>query len=248
MGKKVEKPSDDLLKLIELANLAPLKPTLPDSHFIIAKLYFEKTGKLYPQVQFDIHHSLDNSLLPNEQDVRTHFEAQKDALEEIRKTTKKFPRLYHYVFDETEETQCTIHGQPSRFQQLTRYDSILLIQDLLIKIAIHSTVFIEGLGLEEFTRNSFSTASEFIFPIKWRIKGGKLRFEITHITKTLEGIDARRLRFCEVCQSVFWAYRLDAKYCSEKCGNRFRVNKSIAKKEKRAQERREFLNQNFSKK
>lgn len=252
MREKAEKPSEDLLKLIELANLAPCKPTLPSSRFLIAKIYYEKTGKVFPKVQFDLNHSLDNSLFPTEKEVRAHFEAENKALEEIKKITKKYPSLYRYVFDETEETIFNIHGQPSRFQQQLRYDGVLTIQELLVEIAIHCTVFIEEFGLEEFSQNSYPTSGEFVFPFEYQIKNGKLRFEITHITKTLESIDARRLRFCKVCKKIFWAYRLDAKYCSDKCGNLFRVKKSLAEKaekEKLKKEMREKQkNQNFSKK
>lgn len=252
MREKAEKPSEDLLKLIEFANLAPLKPTLPSSKFLIAKIYFEKAGKVFPQVQFDLHHSLDNSLRPNREEFEAHKEAEKEAFEEIKKITKKYPSLYHYVFDENEETIFNIHGQPLRFQQQLRYDGVLTIQKLLIKIAIHCTVFIERFGLKEFAQNSYPTLGEFVFPFEYQIKNGKLHFEITHITKTLEGIDARRLRFCKVCKKIFWAYRLDAKYCFDKCGNLFRVKKSLAEKAEKEKLKKEIRekqkNQNFSKK
>lgn len=35
----------------------------------------------------------------------------------------------------------------------------------------------------------------------------------------IQGTDFRRLRNCVVCSSIFWAYRLNAKFCSKKCSN-----------------------------
>jgi hypothetical protein len=251
--KKVEKPSDELLKLIELANLAPRKPKpLPSYEFLVSQIYFEKTGKTYPKIDFDLHYSLDNSLRPSREEFEVHQKAEEEALEKIKKITKKYPALYHYVFDETEETEYNTLGQPSRFQLIDKYGGVLAIQRLVISLAIHITVFVEGFGLKEFAQMPYKRFSDEIFPIKYQFKDGKLKFEITQITNTLENIDFRRLRFCGVCRSVFWAYRLNAKYCDDICGNRFRVEKANAKKaekeRKRKEERENFKNQNFSKK
>ncbi len=174
------------------------------------------------------------------------------ALKEIRRITKKFPPLYHYVFEETEETEYTIDGKPNLFQQLHRYDNVLSIQKILIDIAISSTVFSNKFGMKRFEKMSFEGNTEILFPADYRIENGKLHFVLADITKTLEGIDARRLKWCKECRSIFWAYRLDARCCSDKCGNLFRVKESQrkkAEKEKLEKEKRQkFLNQDFGKK
>lgn len=259
--KKAEKPSEELLKLIDLANLAPPKQPLPNSDFLIAKLYYEKTGKLLVRNMFGWHYIIDESIIPTSEQIQTQFEIEKQVLEEIKQLTKKFPLFYNYVFNETgkteyniaitEKTEREIKGQAVIVRRLTKYDSILLIQKILRDIALCSTILGED---GEFNDFNFELPGylDFIIPVRWQIIEGRLEFEITHITEPLKGIDVRRLKICRVCYFAFWAYRLDKKYCDDKCGNLFRVEKSNAKKaekeSKRKEEREKFKNQIFSKK
>ena len=48
---------------------------------------------------------------------------------------------------------------------------------------------------------------------------GKLRVELDEISRALEGVDATRIRECEVCRRIFWAGRIDMVCCSHRCGN-----------------------------
>ena len=48
-------------------------------------------------------------------------------------------------------------------------------------------------------------------------KDGKIRFEKSLIITVLEGVEARRIRECPICQKIFWAGRIDKKCCSARC-------------------------------
>ena len=41
----------------------------------------------------------------------------------------------------------------------------------------------------------------------------------------LQGTDLRRLKRCLVCSNAFWAYRLNTKYCSDKCSDNYHQKK-----------------------
>ncbi|MBA2493945.1 MAG: hypothetical protein H0V31_04530 [Acidobacteria bacterium] len=48
----------------------------------------------------------------------------------------------------------------------------------------------------------------------------------------IEGTDFRRLKKCIVCSNIFWAYRLNTKFCQKKCSNQYH-QKEIIKNPKR---------------
>ncbi len=61
-----------------------------------------------------------------------------------------------------------------------------------------------------------------------------LDFESTYLARVLKGIDARRLKNCEKCSHVFWAYKLNQKYCDDVCQTRAKRSRSYHKnKEKK---------------
>jgi hypothetical protein len=47
----------------------------------------------------------------------------------------------------------------------------------------------------------------------------------THYLEAIKGIDADRLRICEICSRVFWAKRKESETCSTKCFNNLRVRR-----------------------
>lgn len=47
----------------------------------------------------------------------------------------------------------------------------------------------------------------------------KLDFKSNYLMEVLRGIDVRRLRMCSVCLKIFWAMRLDKKFCDANCKN-----------------------------
>lgn len=61
-----------------------------------------------------------------------------------------------------------------------------------------------------------------------------LDFESTYLARVLKGIDARRLRICNKCSHVFWAYQLNQVYCGDVCQKRAKRSRSYHKnKEKK---------------
>jgi hypothetical protein len=59
----------------------------------------------------------------------------------------------------------------------------------------------------------------------------------------LETLDPSRVRLCDACKAVFWAYRKDQAACSKPCANRARVRRWYAEnaeqfKEKKRKERK----------
>jgi hypothetical protein len=64
-----------------------------------------------------------------------------------------------------------------------------------------------------------------------------LDFESTYITKVLKGIDSRRLRICNHCSHVFWAYRLDQNYCDDVCQKRAKRSRAY-KRQKENKEKK----------
>jgi hypothetical protein len=48
---------------------------------------------------------------------------------------------------------------------------------------------------------------------------GRLQFNIHHLIRAPEGVEANRIRICSECRAIFWASRKDRPCCSAKCGH-----------------------------
>lgn len=54
---------------------------------------------------------------------------------------------------------------------------------------------------------------------------GKVRISKDLFTEAVEGVEARRIRECEVCNRIFWAGRLDQWCCSPRCARVLRTRR-----------------------
>lgn len=56
-----------------------------------------------------------------------------------------------------------------------------------------------------------------------------LDFKSTYLMEVLKGIDVRRLKICDKCSHVFWAYQLNQKYCNDVCQKRAKRSRAYHK-------------------
>lgn len=67
---------------------------------------------------------------------------------------------------------------------------------------------------------------------------GKFEVFSRSFLQAIDGVDAKRLKMCPICDAVFWAYRLNQKWCSKKCSN-FHHQKLLRDDEERRQKANE---------
>jgi hypothetical protein len=56
-------------------------------------------------------------------------------------------------------------------------------------------------------------------------KDGLVKYSPPRFVKAIEGVEAARIRVCEVCKLLFWAGRLDQKACTTKCARVLRTRR-----------------------
>ncbi len=67
---------------------------------------------------------------------------------------------------------------------------------------------------------------DFTQTLYFRIAEGKITFAANRLVRALQGVDAKRMRICPICQNIFWARRIEAQTCSKrKCSNNFHQRK-----------------------
>lgn len=54
---------------------------------------------------------------------------------------------------------------------------------------------------------------------------GVLELTRDHFAEAVEGIEARRIKECAICERIFFAFRKDQKCCMKGCSNTYRVRK-----------------------
>lgn len=101
---------------------------------------------------------------------------------------------------------------------VTAYNDFVSTRRTLFRI-VHSTNDLENIGKSR----SFEHIDErapIILEVSVNLsKDGKINFLNNKIAEALQGIPAERLRFCPICNHIFWAYRLDQNWCSKKCSD-----------------------------
>lgn len=110
-------------------------------------------------------------------------------------------------------------------------------------IAMKCTLFSQNIWGNSVAFSKFEM--DFSQTLYFRIIESKIVFAPNRITDTLQGVDAKRIRICPICNDFFWAKRIEAQPCSKKrCSNNFhqrerrikeyekRLSKEITKLEK----------------
>lgn len=82
-----------------------------------------------------------------------------------------------------------------------------------------------------FTNSDYKTARQlpYLFQSKTRMnidENGYIRFLGNEFIEALEGVEISRIRICENCSRIFWAFRVDKKGCNENCCGNLRTKKS----------------------
>ncbi len=124
------------------------------------------------------------------------------------------------------------------------YDQFLRWREKLNEIAKFTTVFAKRKAKGKKVRTARSAEISCYFSIT---EEGKIDFT-DFFSSSLQGIEAERIRLCEICRRIFWAKRLDKWCCSIKCGQvrRKRIKRKADKQKQ--QQREKWLSKDFSKK
>jgi len=56
-------------------------------------------------------------------------------------------------------------------------------------------------------------------------KNGIIRVGLDEFSRAIDGVEARRLRECEICGHIFWARRITQYACATNCANALRVRR-----------------------
>ncbi len=232
-----------LQKWLDRINDAPFITSNKDERLyswgtLVSNAYFELTGQniaplLPPPPELDYG----DWKPPTDEEQKKLDEARDKAASLLKEKTKKFPKLYSYLFEIEDHPAPEELYDKIRFDQQTRnlektayrrYDNFLQIQSDITKIAqkcmryrkderfIDDEARWERLGFKS-TDKGYRT--------EFTIKNGAIDFE-SELTQILRGVPAERLRICPICKEVFWAKRIETSICSnKKCSNIFHQRK-----------------------
>lgn len=232
-----------LQKWLDRINDAPFVTSNEDERLyswgiLVSNAYFELTGQniaplLPPPPELDYG----DWKPPTYEEKQKLDEAHEKATSLLKEKTKKFPKLYAYLFEIEDCPAIENKWDKIRFDQQTRnlkhsayqrYENFLQMQSDITKIArkcmryrkdeqfIDYEAQWERLG---FKRTDKGYRTEFT------IKDGAIDFE-SELTQILRGVAPERLRICPICKEVFWAKRIETSICSnKKCSNSFHQRK-----------------------
>jgi hypothetical protein len=239
------KPSHELLRLIELVNEFGVlyrvkRPNLPSSQMISDKIYSE--SEIYIENQYEDWAGSD----PIPVIKRKKSVTAEQILKEIRQITKDLPKLYSFLFDVAQDlypitNKRYVKNTNDEWDEkiegvIEKYDDIRLFAANLTQVAVLSNIHIRMMGLEKLRQLKLRQGYYLdMASSRYYIDNGRFKFELDLLAQHLQDIEAARLRYCLVCQSVFWAYDLRKVYCSRKCSNRFSQKKWYAKPDNKEQ-------------
>lgn len=213
------KPSNGLIELVEKVNLVPPDFNFPKVDKLLEEIFFENTGTTAGAswILQNAHY---------EKEFRASFKSESDVpkgssmgcldavyhtYDKIAAQLRQYPLLFEAIFNRGDDDS-PVELFP--YQRLVEYDH--LRRDFL------SIVY----SLKGFQEYRFDK-EKMPFPTRHCLQGTAVIFDVDEkaridfqngpLTGVLQGVDARRLRQCDVCQKVFWAYRLNQKWCSTTC-------------------------------
>lgn len=224
--KPVATCSPGLERLIEQVNLVPGKLFFPDVETVMNNVYFEQTGRKMPF--FDTRGDYDSGKYKTGKERTSHENALGKALEIIKDATKTFPKLYNYLFEKPDGISVADWYIHYTYVQnpLDAYIEYFDLRRQLRFVAGKCTAFVRKTFGE--TKSIAFSAHEMDFTqtLYFRIVENKITFVPSKIIELLQGVDARRLRICPICDEVFWVKRIEAKTCSKRrCLNNFHQRK-----------------------
>ena len=155
----------------------------------------------------------------------------------------EFPLLVSFLCEKKDFNNLVFGFQD--FQQVRR---------LVFAVVKYSESYRDNLGKGLNTFPAINLASSQL----WVNRSGRLEISLHRVHESLINCELHRFRRCVICNNVFWAKKLNAETCQKKCrdtlGNRKRQGKARSNQisapvsEGRNESRRQFLNQDFSKK
>lgn len=234
--QKVAECPLELQEIMDLVNSVPLgkENFLPSAASLVEGFYFKQTGK-YPPLFEAPANDRGEWDYPSNEEIDEYKNSQKEALLAIEEMTKRFPRLYSYIFEEPKHYNAVSKSYFSFSpfgsigaiaHALEKYDEFLDSRRTLRFVAQKCTLFVNK-GWGETNSIAFSKfEADFTQTLYFRIIEGRTVFVGNRIIQLLEDIDAKRLRICPICKDVFWAKRIEAKTCPKRrCSNNFHQRK-----------------------
>lgn len=212
--KDEAKAPKELKRLLEVINFTPANADLPSPDELIKKFFKEQTGR-------DLSYE-DTENLETDSDF---MESLKKTIKNIRSGIKKYQDLSEYIFEQH------IPELFEPFDIWDRYKDFIEYRQK-IRFAAREAVDYRKRGRRRITFSSIYNPETFktSFSIT---KEGLISLKDDILFKALEGIAARRLRICEVCERIFWANRLDKEGCSGRCNQTLRSRRKREKDENR---------------
>lgn len=108
-------------------------------------------------------------------------------------------------------------------------------KDILAEATAKKAWFYKNEKLNKLTKQLFEVAVN-TFQIEIN-ENYQLQFNLGDFLNSISEVDLRRIKKCEDCSNILWAYRLNTKFCSKKCSNshhqRIFQNKTETKEKKR---------------
>jgi hypothetical protein len=243
---KYKKKSDCpplLQKWLDRINDAPFVTSNEDErlyswNILVANTFFELTGQriapfLPPSPELDYG----DWKPPTYEEQQKLDEAHEKATSLLKEKTKKFPKLYSYLFEIEDCPAIENIYDKSGFDQQTRnlektayqrYEKFLQMQSDITKIARKCMRYRKDERFIDFEaqweRLGFKRTDKG-YRTEFTIKDGVIGFE-SELTQILGDVPAERLRICPICKEVFWAKRIETSICSnKKCSNDFHQRK-----------------------
>lgn len=210
-------PPQKLAELIEMMNFVPWSLQLPDAGEKLEESFQNLTGTTASAewIVQNAFYEKENLFVEefSENGVSLGcLNALCTSIEIIRQTLGNYPMFIKNILPESLNSGMC-------FEVWEMYEEYFRLRTEFASIVSH---------LEQFRKYDFDK-SKIPFNTAFNLstvaatfdfdENGKVTFQNSFLIQALEGADVRRLRLCDVCQAVLWAYRSNTRFCSKKCAD-----------------------------
>lgn len=237
--QKIAECPQNLENWLKLINSVPyIRANLRSWDILVSNAYFELTGKdIAPMIPPPPENDYGEWIPPTYEENEKLEEAHERALDFLEADTRRFPKLYSYLFlldgcpsleNRYDKIRFDVRAYYYKKTAYQRYELFLQMRNDIRGIAdicmnyqktgrfVNPKSIFEQFGLKK---------SKGHYPSDLIIIDGTIDFE-SELIQVLRGIDPKRLRICPICKEVFWAKRIEAPTCQKKrCSNNFHQRK-----------------------
>lgn len=218
-AKLKDKPSQKLMEFLEITGLVPFDVVLPEISEEVRKSIHGYIRQKNPKI-----------FVLFWKEIFEQIKGYSDLVDYLNLlSTDKFIKFEKNGVSNVEFVEKSKRGTVPNcpIVLLKEYDKVVQVRKKVIYIAYNITFLLpfEFENMKPSLPYGYELLQMPDFTPYFALYDKKICISPDSVLGSISNLNLTRLRICRICRKVYWAYRLDAQTCSQKCAQTYRTRK-----------------------